>query len=333
MWKRLSASRSQPWYTLRKMLSFLDRLNVMYECRALKLSVWRCPPLLFLLMGFVTVLSMVVTYLIADQYLAEPQLVALTVSFIAGLFFIIGNLVIKGFNSIAEANRTKSEFVSIISHQLGTPLSIFRMTLELASREAGKEGMSAGAAQHLQTLGDATGRMIRLVNSLLEVSRIEAARLVLRPEAVALERLTGRLVEDFRKYADAHKVTLAFTAPHGLPQAWADPEKIEMAVQNLIDNAVRYTLGGGTAAITIAADRGVLRWSIEDHGAGIPAGERPYIFQKFFRGENGRPRDTHGSGIGLYIARAIVEASGGKIGFTSEPGKGSTFWFTLPMAK
>ncbi len=331
MWKRDGAPAARTCYTFGEMSSFFGRLNVTYECQALKIPLRHCPPFLFLLMGIATIVSMVATYLIANRYLAEPELAALMVIFIAGVFFVIGNLVIKGFNAVAEANRTKSEFVSIISHQLGTPLSIFRMTLELAEREAGKEEGASAMTQHLQVLGDTTGRMIRLVNSLLEVNRIEAAGLVLRPEPLALDMLTGRQADNFRKYADAHKVTLLFTPPAALPPVWADPEKIDMVVQNLIDNAVRYTLGGGTAAITITAEAAMLRWSIEDHGVGIPPDQQPYIFQKFFRAENGHPRDTHGSGIGLYIARAIVEASGGKIGFASEQGKGSTFWFTLPI--
>lgn len=309
----------------------MSRLNITVECRAMKIPWHLCPPVLFVMMGGITIAAMTASYVIASRYTAEPEVAALIVSFVAGLFFVVGNLVIRGFHQVTEANHMKSEFVSIISHQLGTPLSIFRMTLGMMAREKGTEG-SARAADDLPLLIDTTDRMIRLVNALLEVSRIEASRLILKPEALRIEAITARLIEGFRSYAEAHRVRLAVRAPADLRPARADPEKIEMVMQNLIDNAVRYTPGGGSAEIAISAEKGMVRWSITDQGAGIPVSQRAYVFQKFFRGENGSPRNTHGSGIGLFIAKAIVEASGGKIGFTSEEGTGTTFWFTLPMA-
>lgn len=317
------------WCTIDGMASLASRLNIAAECRAVKIPLRHCPPFLFIMMGFVTIMAMAASYIAASRYTDQPEIAALIVSFVAALFFVVGNLVITGFNQIAEANRMKSEFVSIISHQLGTPLSIFRMTLGLMDRERGSG--AEGVAQYLPTLTDTTDRMIRLVNALLDVSRIEASRLTLKQEHLALGEMTEQLVAHFRSYADAHKVRLALRLPEHLPPVRADREKIDMVMQNLIDNAIRYTLGGGTAAITLSADGGSVRWSIADEGAGIPISQQPYIFQKFFRGENGHSRDTHGSGIGLYIAKAIVEASGGKIGFSSREGKGTTFWFTLPV--
>lgn len=308
----------------------LASLDITSECRALNLGLGRCPPFLFLLMGFSTIVSMVATYLIANRYFVEPEIGALAVSFSAALFFVIGNLIIKGFNAVVDANRSKTEFVSIISHQLGAPLSIFRMTLGLMQRQL-KNGAGEEAGSHLETLTYITDRMIGLVNSLLEVSRIESSRLALRVEPVALEILTQRLIEGFRRYADAHKVVLILHAERGLPTVAADRDKIEMVVQNLIDNAIRYTAGGGEVTVGLSVEDGMVRCGVRDSGAGIPPDEQRYIFQKFFRGSSANHRDAHGSGIGLYIAKAIIDASGGKIGFTSEEGKGSTFWFTLPV--
>ena len=311
---------------------FFARINIAGECRALRLGLRHCPPFLFLLMGSATIASMVATYLVANRYFVEPEMGAFAVSVVAAIFLVVGNMVIKGFNAVVEASRSKTEFVSIISHQLGAPLSIFRMTLGLMERQA-KDDAGRDIGRHLQTLTDTNDRMIALVNSLLEVSRIEAARMTLRLESVALDALTGRLIENFRRYAEAHKVVLILHADPGLPPVTADREKTEMAAQNLIDNAIRYTVGGGEASIKITADGKTVRWSISDSGVGIPQDEQHYIFQKFFRGDKANHHDTRGSGIGLYIAKAIIEASGGKIGFTSEEGKGSTFWFALPAAK
>src|SRR3989338_5944036 len=314
------------------MSPLISRLNIAAECRILKIPLLHCQPFLFITMGFATIAAMATSYIVANRYTDQPEIAALIVSFVAGLFFVVGNMVIKGFHEVVEANRMKSEFISIISHQLGTPLSIFRMALGLVERGKDK-GSAPDMGEHLPTLIDTTDRMIRLVNALREVNRIKRSRLVLKQEDVDMGAQTRGLIESFRSYAEAHKVRLVCRAPDGLPAVRADSEKLDMVMQNLLDNAIRYTMDGGSVIISLSAEQGMVRWSIADQGTGIPPIQQAYIFQKFFRGENGRPRDTHGSGIGLYIAKAIVEASGGHIGFISKEGKGTTFWFTLHIAE
>lgn len=318
------------------MTSWLAHFNVASECRALKLKIWHCPPFLFFMMGFVTIIAMVGTYVVASNYADEPQIAALIVSFVAALFFVVGNMVINGFNEIVEANRTESEFVSIISHQLGTPLSIFRMTLGLVEKESVRDGSPHPISGYLKTLTDTTDNMIDLVQALIEVGRIEAGRLALKKEVFRLDDLTQKMAEDLRKYAGANNIALVVEAYSRLPEISADRERIKMAVQNLMDNAIRYSPAGGTVRVAMRRDdrrdERMVRWSVTDQGAGIPAAEQKYVFQKFFRAGNAAVHNARGSGIGLYIAKAVVQASGGAIGFRSEPEKGSEFWFTLPTA-
>jgi len=117
-----------------------------------------------------------------------------------------------------------------------------------------------------------------------------------------------------------------------LPEISADPERTEMVIRNLIDNAIRYTANSGNIKIRISrAGNSFVRWAIHDEGIGITPHERRRIFDKFFRGRKAMLRQTEGSGVGLYAARAIIDAAGGKLGFSSEPEKGSEFWFTLPI--
>ena len=153
------------WYNGIIMMSWLARLNVASECRALKLRVWHCPPFLFFMMGFVTIAAMVATYIAANHYTDEPQIAALIVSFVAALFFVVGNMVVKGFNEIVEANRTENEFVSIISHQLGTPLSIFRMTLGLVEKESFRDGSTHPVNEYIRTLIDTADNIDPLHNN------------------------------------------------------------------------------------------------------------------------------------------------------------------------
>ena len=282
------------------------------------------------MMGFVTIISMVATYLIASRYTAEPEVAALIVILVTILFMVVGNLIIGGFNRISEANRMKSEFISIVSHQLRSPLSIFKWTLDIVERQL-KGSLDRNALENLmQTLRDTTETMIRLVNSLLEVSRIEARTIVLRREPINLNSATQKILQDFEAYARSTNISIQIKSLPATPLVIADPDRISMVIQNLIDNAVRYTRGSGNIEIRIEGTDSRVLWSIEDEGVGIPVDQQRYIFQKFFRAGNAKTQEVRGSGVGLYIARAIIEASGGKIEFSSEEGRGSKFWFTLP---
>lgn len=324
----------------------VEKLNPVAECRQLGWKLWQCPPFLFLVMGFITIVSMIATYTLASSYVEEPEMAALIVIFVTILFLIVGSAIITGFNRIAETNRLKSEFISLVSHQLRSPLSIFKWTLDILERQINpaRNGVSNGVNpagkqneknndNSLQTLRATTENMIALVNSLLEVSRIEARTFILRKETFSMGELVRGILDNFRKYAEASHLRLEIEEEPGLPPITADRERIGIAAQNLIDNAIRYTAGGGTIKAAIAQKNSFLRVSVADQGIGIPKHLQKRIFEKFFRVGNLNKTDkqTHGSGIGLYIAKEVVEASGGQIGFTSEEGKGSTFWFTLPI--
>lgn len=309
------------------------QLNPLAECRELHWKTWQCPPFLFLVMGLVTIISMIATYALASRYIDEPEIAALLVIFITVLFLIVGNIIITGFNRIAETNRMKSEFISLVSHQLRSPLSIFKWTLEAIERGINHSARSSQDENFFQTLRNTTNNMVALVNSLLEVSRIEAQTFVLREEVFSLGEVTRNIVENYRKYAEASNIGLILENDPGLPSIRGDRERIAIVVQNLMDNAIRYTARMGTIKIRIAKKDNFLMTTVEDQGIGIPQNLQKRIFEKFFQVENANKSDkqAHGSGIGLYIAKEIVEASGGKMGFRSEEGKGSTFWFALPI--
>lgn len=311
------------------------KLNPVAECRELKWGLWQCPPFLFLVMGILTIVSMIATYVLASRYVEEPELAALIVIFITILFLVMGNIIISGFNKIAETNRMKSEFISLVSHQLRGPLSIFRWTLDVLERQFRKmPDSNPENGNFVETLRNTSDNMIGLVNSLLEMSRIEAQTFVLREEVFSLDKVTKDIVANYLKYAEASNIALAVEIAPDIPEVRADRERIAIVIQNLVDNAVRYTLNRGNVLIMVRKDGEEILWSIKDEGVGIPVAQQKFIFQKFFRAKNlnsKSTKQTHGSGIGLYIAKEIITASKGKIGFTSEEGKGSEFWFRLPI--
>lgn len=309
------------------------------ECGRFGLHWWQCPPFLFIAMGILSIITMVVTAVLATRYFEDPEIpTVVAVSFVAGLFLVIGNLIIKGFEKIAQANRMKTEFISIASHQLRTPLSVFKWTLDLMVRDISDAEKKTGIRQQeferlVGALTDSTERMARMVNALLDVSRIEAGTIVFDVQPFSLLDLTRQEVENFRELADGAKVKINLDAPGTARPVRADKLRVTMVIQNLLDNAMRYTPGKGAITVRIEDSGGPsVTWSVSDQGLGIPKGEQARIFGKFFRADNVKKEKIVGSGIGLYIARTIIEKSGGAIGFESEEGKGSTFWFTLPVA-
>ena len=306
------------------------QLNIVAQCRKYGLSVWQCPQFLFLIMGLVITISTLTAYAIGTRYIEEPRMVALIVLLTTAILFIIAVIITDSFERLAEANRMKSEFVSIVSHQLRSPLSNLRWALELLM--SGKIGkIEEKQLEYFTILKENSNRMKELIEDLLIVSRIETAKLPIKKMEFSLEDLVKELIKELTPFALASNVEIKFLNKEDLPKVFADPSQIRLVIENLLDNAIRYIKGRGVVEIKVERKEKNLYLEIRDTGVGIPKEEQKYIFQKFFRSENALRYQTQGSGLGLYISKAIIEKSEGKIGFKSQKGIGSTFWFTLPL--
>ncbi len=311
-------------------MKIFEQLNVPKQCKRYGLSLWQCPSFLFLLMGIIICLVSIVSYLIGTRYIAEPRIVALIVLIISMILLALATIITNSFERLAEANRMKSEFISIVSHQLRAPLSNLTWVIELLmSGRVGK--IEEEQVEYLKILKENSDRMKDLVKDLLIVSRIESARLSLRKEEFSLEELTKEIIKEFEHFAKASNCQIEFSAEKNLPKIFGDRYQIRQVIENLLDNAIRYTKGRGKVKIRIKKEKKFIHFEIEDNGIGIPKEDQKFIFQKFFRASNVLKYKTQGTGLGLYIAKAIVERSGGKIGFKSQEGAGSTFWFKLPI--
>jgi len=229
--------------------------------------------------------------------------------------------------------KLKTEFVSISAHQLRTPLSAIKWTLRmLLDGDMGK--ISKEQEEFLNRTYRSNERMIDLVNSLLNVTRIEEGRFLYKPTLIDVGEMVRALIESYRIEIEKKKIKFQFKKPAKfLPQIWGDAEKIQLAFQNLIDNAIRYTLSGGKVEISLRQIKGMIEFKVEDEGVGIPENQQERLFTKFFRGSNVMRLDTEGTGLGLFITKNVVEAHGGKIEFKSKENKGSTFWIFLPIKK
>ena len=311
----------------------LNQLNIKAACKRYGLSLSQCPQFLFLIMGIVIIATSLITYALGTRYIADPDTVLLIILVLSVILFVLSFSITRSLEGLAEANRLKSEFISVVSHQLRSPLSNLKWSLEiLVSGRFGK--LEGKPAEYLKILTDNTSRMGELVSDLLMVSRIEQGRLPLRKSEFSMEDLAKKAISEFQPIASASNIEIILEAVEKpLPQAIGDPSQIRQVAENFIDNAVRYTKGSGKVMVKIEKKNKSILLSVKDEGVGIPKKDQKHIFQKFFRSSNVLKYQTQGSGLGLYIAKSIVERSKGKIGFKSEQDKGSTFWFTIPIKK
>jgi len=306
------------------------QLNIFTQCGKYGVSLWQCPQFLFLIMGVVIIGSTLAAYAIGSRYIEEPQIVALIVLVVTAVLFMVAASITRSFERLAEANRMKSEFVSVVSHQLRSPLSNFRWAIELLM--SGRIGqIEEKQLEYFEILKENSNRMKELVSDLLTVSRIETAELPTKKEECHLEDIIKDFIKEFQPFATASNVEIAFKPQLNLPKVLVDASQIKLVIENLLDNAIRYIKEPGKVEIRLERQNEQLYFEIKDTGVGIPKDDQKYIFQKFFRSENIMRHQTQGTGLGLYIARAIIEKLGGKIGFKSQEGKGSTFYFTLPI--
>lgn len=310
--------------------SFFSQLNIFNQCKKYGVSLWQCPQFLFLLMGLINIGSSLATWLIGNRFIDSPEVVVLVVLFVTVVLFIIAFIITQSFDKLAQANRMKSEFVSIVSHQLRSPLSNLKWAIEfLMSGRIAPVGEKQ--LEYFKILKENSARMSDLVSDLLTVSRIETARLPFKRAEFSLGDLIQEIAKTFSPFARASNIEVNLSAPAGLPKIISDASQIRQAIENLLDNALRYSKEAGEIKIELEKRNGNLYLEIKDAGVGIPKNDQRYIFQKFFRSENVMKYQTQGSGLGLYISKAIIEKAGGKIGFKSQEGMGSTFWFILPI--
>jgi signal transduction histidine kinase len=223
--------------------------------------------------------------------------------------------------------RTRRDLVANVSHELKTPITAIRAHLENLL-----DGVEKPDPKTIQIMLTQSERLGRLVEQLLDLSRLDSGEVPLHREQVPVGRLVSRVVSEISVARQTADVAIERSIPEDIPALDADEERLHQVLFNLVDNAVRFTPPGGEVTIAAGRRNGSVEISVADTGVGIPPEHLPRLFERFYRVDQARSREDGGTGIGLAIARSVVEAHGGHIRAESIPGKGSVFAFDLPVA-
>jgi signal transduction histidine kinase len=260
-----------------------------------------------------------------------PTLALMTSSLLAGTgwSFAVMLLVYARLNREAnELERIKDDFVAVVSHELRTPLTSIRGSLGLLAGGAAGE-LSTTARSLVDISVNNCERLVRLINDILDMEKIESGKMAFVPIPVELTPLVEQAILSNRVYA--HGFGVEIRLEDSVPgKVLADPDRLHQVMTNLLSNAARHSHRGGIVEIRIQRCGDRLRVSVTDHGEGIPPEFQPRVFEKFAQADTSSARREGGTGLGLSISRAIVERHGGSIGFRTEPGVGTTFSFELP---
>lgn len=228
-----------------------------------------------------------------------------------------------------ELERAKDKFISLVSHQLRTPLTSMRLLTEMLSSGYAEE-LTVSQHDYVQKIESSTVRMIHLVNEILGVSSIETGRLNVRPTETDVCALIQTQIDEITPLAE-QRVKITYTPDETARTVTVDPTLFSQIVHNLLTNAVRYTLrDGATIHVSFQKVREEYILTVQDHGIGIPMEAQPHIFNGFYRANNAIKARGDGTGLGLYLIRLILDMTGGKIWFKSQEGEGSTFYVSLP---
>ena len=239
-------------------------------------------------------------------------------------------LIFRDITIEVDIDKVKTEFVSLASHQIRTPLSTIRWYIEmLLAGDAG--ALNDKQRKYLEEVYSSNRRMIELVNALLDVSRLELGTFVVEPEPINLAEIAESVLKELTPLIKNNQLTIIKEYDPALPLINADSKLMRMIFQNLISNAAKYTLQGGEISITIKRQGNIVAMEIADNGYGIPPHQQGQVFTKLFRADNIKEKNSEGTGLGLYIVKSIIDYAGGTIRFESAENQGTTFYIALPL--
>ncbi|RLC61081.1 MAG: histidine kinase, partial [Chloroflexi bacterium] len=235
---------------------------------------------------------------------------------------------VRDISQLREIENLRETFLSMLGHELQTPLSIIKGYASTLSRNEGRWNKET-LRQGLSVIEEESDRLGKVMNKLILASRMSTGTLTLNKEPLHLPSLASKVVRRLQAVTNIHTFEIDFVPD--FPSVLAEPELMEEVLTNLVENAIKYSPEGGRITISGRWDDNQVRVTVDDEGVGIPVREQERIFERFYRVDVEQARKVQGVGLGLYICKSIIEAHGGKIEVSSRPGKGSRFSFVLPL--
>ena len=234
---------------------------------------------------------------------------------------------VRDISNFREAQKMKSTFISVISHELKTPVALIKGYAGTLRRD--DADWDSGVVQEgLSVIEEEADRLTGLIENLLAATKLQAEGMQVKYEDVRLDNIARYVVERFATQTEHHQFSVEF--PPDFPSIPGDSTRLRQVIDNLVGNAVKYSPNGGTIRVAGAFTDDVVRVEVQDEGVGLPEEEWDRIFERFYRVDDALSRRTQGTGLGLYLSQAVIQAHGGEIGVHSIPGQGSTFYFILP---
>lgn len=243
----------------------------------------------------------------------------------------MADTIVANMEQISATDRLRQELIANVSHDLRTPLAIMQgyiETLLIKQQQLPPEEQT----RYLHIIFDSSRNLGRLVEQLFEYSKLEANQIVPQKEPVAIGELVNDILLKYQILAEDKRISLEFAAPENLPQVFADVALMERVIQNLLDNALKFTAENGSIRIRLINQTGQITISVSDNGSGIPAGKQSLIFERYRQVEGAEADNNKGMGLGLAIVKKILDLHQATIHIRSAPGDGTTFWFSLPAS-
>ena len=231
---------------------------------------------------------------------------------------------------LQKLDEAKDEFISMASHQLRTPLTSIKGYISMLMD--GDVGKVSKEQQHLlQEVFISSERMVRLIGDFLNVSRLQTGKFIIDKHPANLAKIVSQELESLEPNAKAHGLKFIYQKPKNIPEMNLDVNKIQQVIMNFCDNAMYYSKDNSKIMVNLAVVKNCIEFTVIDTGIGVPQAEQAQLFDKFFRATNARKQRPDGTGVGLFLAKKVIDAHGGEVVFQSQEGKGSTFGFKLPI--
>lgn len=231
---------------------------------------------------------------------------------------------------LQRLDKAKDEFVSMASHQLRTPLTSVKGYISMVIE--GDVGKVSDSQKHLlEEAFTSSERMVHLINDFLNVSRLQTGKFLVEKRPVDLAKVVGQELESLATNAKSRNLSFTYRAPKNLPMLNLDEGKMRQVIMNFSDNALYYSHENTKIAVKLALQKNDIVFTVKDTGIGVPRAEQSQLFTKFYRASNARKQRPDGTGVGLFLAKKVIDAHGGHVVFESSEGKGSTFGFSLPL--